>query len=53
MIENPAEVSQSDLKHTNIPALLIRDHGKGRIAYLPWQAGAIYDRVALPSHATW
>jgi len=51
MIENPAEVSQSDLKQTQIPALLVRDHGAGRIAYLPWDLGALYDRMAIPSHA--
>ena len=51
MIENPAEVSQSDLKQTQIPALLMRDHGAGRIAYLPWDLGALYDRMAIPSHA--
>jgi hypothetical protein len=51
MIENPAEVSQSDLKHTNIPAVLKRDHGTGKIAYLPWDLGALYDRLALPQHA--
>jgi len=51
MIENPAEVSQSDLKHTQVPALLMRDAGKGRIAYLPWDAGALYSRLAIPSHA--
>jgi hypothetical protein len=51
MIENPAEVSQTDLKHTEIPAVLLRDHGTGRIAYLPWDLGALYDRMAIPSHA--
>jgi hypothetical protein len=51
MIENPAEVSQSDLKHTNIPAVLFRQHGKGQLAYLPWDLGALYDRLALPAHA--
>ena len=51
MIENPGEVAQSDLKHTKIPAVLIRDHGAGRIAYLPWDLGALYDRLAIPSHA--
>ncbi|CAN5746098.1 hypothetical protein BH10BAC3_BH10BAC3_09210 [soil metagenome] len=51
MIENPAEVSQSDLTHTNIPALLMREHGAGHIAYLPWDLGALYDRLAIPSHS--
>ena len=52
MIENPAEVSQSDLKQTQIPAVLMRDHGTGRMAYLPWDLGALYDRLAIPSHAS-
>jgi hypothetical protein len=51
MIENPGEVSQSDMRQTNIPAVLFRDHGAGRIAYLPWDAGALYSRLALPAHA--
>lgn len=51
MIENPAEVSQSDLKKTNIPALLTSTYGKGNISYLPWNLGALYDRLAIPSHA--
>ena len=51
MIENPAEVSQSDLKHTQIPAVLMRPHGSGRLAYLPWDLGALYDRMAIPAHA--
>lgn len=51
MIENPAEVSQSDLKHTQVPAILFRDYGSGRIAYLPWKLGALYDRLAIKSHA--
>jgi hypothetical protein len=51
MIENPAEVSQSDLKQTQIPALILRDHGAGRIAFLPWDLGALYDRMAITSHA--
>ena len=51
MIENPAEVSQSDLKQTNIPALLLREVGKGKIAYLPWDLGSLYSRMAITSHA--
>lgn len=51
MIENPAEVSQSDLAHTPVPAVLLRSHGAGRLAYLPWDLGALYDRLALPAHA--
>ena len=50
-IENPAEVSQSDLKQTKVPALLKRRHGAGSVAYLPWNLGALYDRFAFPSHA--
>jgi hypothetical protein len=50
MIENPAEVSQSDMKQTQIPAVLFRDHGAGRLAYLPWDLGALYDRMAIPAH---
>jgi hypothetical protein len=50
-IENPAEVSQSDLKQTNVPGLIKRKHGKGRLTYLPWDVGALYDRFALPAHA--
>lgn len=51
MIENPAEVSQSDLQHTDIPALIHKNYGKGQIAYLPWDIGALYDRLAFPAHA--
>ena len=51
MIENPAEVSQSDLQHTHIPAIISRQFGKGKITYLPWDLGALYNRLALPAHA--
>lgn len=51
MIENPGEVSQSDLKHTRIPAVLHREYGLGRIAYLPWDPGVMYDRLAMPAYA--
>lgn len=51
MIENPGEVSQSDLKHSQIPAILFKNYGEGKIAYLPWDLGALYNRMAMPAHA--
>jgi hypothetical protein len=51
MVEQPAEFALRDLKQTSIPALLTRQVGKGRIAFVPWDLGGFYARGSLPIHA--
>jgi hypothetical protein len=35
---------------THIPGLVLRDHGKGRIAYIPWDVGGLYYRHSSQGH---
>jgi hypothetical protein len=51
MVEQPAEFAFRDLQQTQVPALLTRDVGKGRIAFVPWDLGGFYTRGSLPIHA--
>jgi hypothetical protein len=51
MVEQPAEFALRDLKSTQIPAVLTRVVGKGRIAFVPWDLGGFYTRGSLPIHA--
>jgi hypothetical protein len=51
MIEQPAEFAHRDLMQTDIPALITRQIGKGRIAFLPWDIGGFYAGGSLPIHA--
>lgn len=47
----PPEFIHIDLKDTNTPAIVLRSMGKGRVAWLPWNLGALYYRHSLPAHA--
>jgi len=49
--EKPVEPLNPGTQSTEIPALIIRDFGKGRIAYLPWDLGGLYNRESLAGHA--
>ncbi|HWI87210.1 MAG TPA: hypothetical protein VNT42_12935 [Sphingomonas sp.] len=51
MIENPAEQAASNMRDTEFPGLIIRRVGKGRIAFLPWDLGGLYNRFYFPGHA--
>jgi hypothetical protein len=51
MLEQPAEFAHRDLKHSEIPALINRQFGEGRIAFVPWDIGGLYARASLPIHA--
>jgi hypothetical protein len=51
MFEDPAEQAASNLRDTQTPGLLFREVGKGRIAFLPWDLGGIYNRIYMPAHA--
>jgi Hypothetical glycosyl hydrolase 6 len=47
----PPEKVWSDKVETTIPGLVFADHGKGRVAYLPWDIGGLYYRLSSQSHA--
>jgi hypothetical protein len=46
----PPEKVHLDQQETTRPGLLLADHGKGRIAYVPWDAGGLYYRFSSPGH---
>ena len=45
----PPELIHMDMKETDTPALLWLEGGK--VAWLPWNLGALYYRLSLPAHA--
>jgi hypothetical protein len=47
----PPELVHVDWKDTDAPGLILRDHGRGRIAWLPWDTGALYYQHSSPAHA--
>ncbi len=47
----PPELVHVDWKDTDAPGLILRDHGKGRVAWLPWDIGALYYRHSSQAHA--
>jgi hypothetical protein len=47
----PPELVHLDMKDTDTPAIVFRDIGKGTVAWLPWNLGALYYRLSLPAHA--
>jgi hypothetical protein len=50
MFGHPEKV-WADKVETTIPGLVVTDHGKGRIAYVPWDVGGLYYRHSSPGHA--
>jgi hypothetical protein len=47
----PPEKVWSDKVETRVPGLVSATHGRGRLAYLPWDAGSLYYRHSSESHA--
>ncbi len=47
----PPEKVWGDKIETKIPGLVFGNHGKGRVAYLPWDVGGLYYRQSSQPHA--
>jgi hypothetical protein len=47
----PPEFIHIDMQDTDKPGIVYKDLGQGKVAWLPWDLGALYYRVSLPSHA--
>jgi hypothetical protein len=47
----PPEKVHVDMKDTAIPGLILKDHGRGKVAWLPWDLGQLYYRYSQSSHA--
>ena len=47
----PPEKVWSDKVETTVPGLTVVEHGKGRVAYVPWDVGGLYYRHSSPAHA--
>jgi hypothetical protein len=47
----PPEKVWGDKVETSIPGLVFAEHGKGRVAYVPWDVGALYYRHSSSGHA--
>ena len=46
----PPEKVFTDKRETDKPGLLLSDFGMGRLAYVPWDVGALYHRHGSDSH---
>ena len=47
----PPELVHIDMKDTSKPGLVFSKRGKGTVAWIPWDLGALYYRESLPAHA--
>ncbi|MEO8373286.1 MAG: hypothetical protein ABI806_29145 [Candidatus Solibacter sp.] len=47
----PPEKIHIDMRDTATPAIVQKTIGKGSVAWLPWELGALYYRHSLPAHA--
>ena len=47
----PPELVHVDWKDTDAPGLIVRDVGKGTVAWLPWNIGALYYNHSSEAHA--
>jgi hypothetical protein len=47
----PPEKVWGDKIETTVPGLLLSPHGKGQVAYIPWDVGGLYYRHSSPGHA--
>ena len=47
----PPEKVWGDKVETTTPGLVFADHGKGRLAYIPWDVGGLYYRHSSQGHA--
>jgi len=48
---SPPEKVWADKVETTVPGLVMKDHGAGRIAYIPWDVGGLYYRHSSQGHA--
>ncbi len=46
----PPELVHVDMKDTDKPGLILQDYGKGKVAYIPWDASGLYYLHSLPAH---
>ena len=46
----PPEKVWSDKVETTVPGLVFTEHGKGRVAYVPWDVGGLYYRHSSEAH---
>ena len=46
----PPEKVWSDKVETTVPGLVFADHGKGQVAYVPWDVGSLYYRHSSEAH---
>ena len=47
----PPEFVHIDMKDTDTTAVIFKQLGKGTVAWIPWNLGAMYYRLSLSSHA--
>jgi hypothetical protein len=47
----PPEKVWANKVETTIPGVVLTEHGKGRIVYVPWDVGGLYHRHSSPGHA--
>jgi hypothetical protein len=47
----PPEKVWTDKVETDTPGLLVRQYGKGKLAYIPWDVGGLYYRHSSEGHA--
>ena len=47
----PPEKVWSDKTETEVPGIVFAEHDRGRLAYIPWDLGALYYRHSSPGHA--
>ncbi len=50
-IFGPPEKVWTDKVETTVPGLVFASHGKGHVAYIPWDVGGLYYRHSSESHA--
>jgi hypothetical protein len=50
-IGSPPEKVWADKVETTVPGLVLKSHGAGRIAYIPWDVGGLYYRHSSQGHA--
>jgi putative glycosyl hydrolase-like family 6 (GHL6) protein len=46
----PPEKVWSDKVETTVPGLVLANHGKGQVAYIPWDIGSLYYRHSSEPH---
>ena len=47
----PPEKVWSDKTETEVPGIVFAEHDRGKLAYIPWDVGALYYRHSSPGHA--